>query len=99
METDAAFMDCPAYLDGRPQARCGLPAVVEGRWAMASTDGPLPAVKIRCPRGHWFSGPVESLIWDDRASGDAGGGRMRDDARYGQATGTGRGHGPRNGGP
>lgn len=66
METDATFMDCPAYLDGRPQPRCGLPAEVESRWTMASTDGPLPAVKIRCPRGHWFSGPVESLTWDDR---------------------------------
>lgn len=65
METDATFMDCPAYLDGRPQARCGLPAAVESRWTMASTDGPLPAVKIRCPRGHWFSGPVDSLTWDD----------------------------------
>ena len=65
METDATFMDCPAYLDGRPQVRCGLPAEVEGRWTMASTDEPLPAVKIRCPRGHWFSGPVDSLTWDD----------------------------------
>lgn len=66
METDATFMDCPAYLDGRPQPRCGLPAEVESSWTMASTAGPLPAVKIRCPRGHWFSGPVESLTWDDR---------------------------------
>ena len=65
MEKDATFMDCPAYLDGRPQARCGLPAEVEDRWTMGSTDGPLPSVKIRCPRGHWFSGPVESLTWDD----------------------------------
>jgi len=65
MEKDAMFMDCPAYLDGRRQARCGLPAEVEDRWTMGSTDGPLPSVKIRCPRGHWFSGPVESLTWDD----------------------------------
>ncbi len=70
METDATFMDCTAYLDGRPQARCSLPAEVEGRWTMASTDGPLPAVKIRCPRGHWFSGPVESLTWNDRRQQD-----------------------------
>jgi hypothetical protein len=65
METDATFMDCPAYLDGRRQARCGLPAEVEARWTMGSTDGPLQSVKIRCPQGHWFSGPVEALTWDE----------------------------------
>jgi hypothetical protein len=28
---------------------------------MESTDGPLESVKIRCPRGHHFNGPIESL--------------------------------------
>ena len=28
---------------------------------VGSTDGPLESAKIRCPRGHWFNGPVEAL--------------------------------------
>jgi hypothetical protein len=28
----------------------------------------VESAKIRCPRGHWFNGPVESLTWDKRAS-------------------------------
>jgi hypothetical protein len=31
---------------------------------MRSTDGPLESVKIRCPRGHCFNGPLESMLWD-----------------------------------
>ena len=57
------FLDCPAYLDAHGQARCGLPAEVEDRYTMRSSDGPLDSAKIRCPRGHWFNGPLESLIW------------------------------------
>jgi hypothetical protein len=30
---------------------------------MGSTDGPLASAKIRCPRGHWFNGPIEFLTW------------------------------------
>jgi hypothetical protein len=30
---------------------------------MRSSDGPLDSAKIRCPLGHWFNGPLESLIW------------------------------------
>ena len=30
-----------------------------GRWK---------ALKVRCPRGHWFNGPVESLTWDKRTT-------------------------------
>jgi len=62
------FMDCPAYMDGRGAVRCGLPAEVESWYAVRSTDGPLESAKIRCPRGHWFNGPVESLTWDKHAS-------------------------------
>ena len=58
------FLDCPAYMDRSGAARCGLPAAVEYRYAMQSTDGPLESVKIRCPRGHSFNGPLESMLWD-----------------------------------
>ena len=58
------FLDCPAYMDSNGAARCGLPAAVEDRYAMRSTDGPLESVKIRCPRGHNFNGPLESMLWD-----------------------------------
>ena len=57
-----AFLDCPEYMDSRGHRRCGLPAEVEHEYTVGSTDGELRAVKIRCPLGHWFSGPVESLI-------------------------------------
>lgn len=55
------FLDCPAYMDTSGAVRCGLPAEVEGRYTMSSTDGPLESARIRCPRGHWFNGPVDSL--------------------------------------
>ncbi len=55
------FTDCPAYMDKTGSVRCGLPAEVAGRYLMRSTDGPLESARIRCPRGHWFNGPVESL--------------------------------------
>jgi hypothetical protein len=29
---------------------------------MRSTDGPPESVKIWCPRGHCFDGPLESLL-------------------------------------
>ena len=62
METLVTFLDCPAYMDRGGTVRCGLPAVVEHRYTAGSSDGPLESVKIRCPRGHWFNGPLESLI-------------------------------------
>ena len=45
-------------------------AEVEHRYTLTSTDGPLEGAKIRCPRGHWFSGPLESLVPAERP--DAG---------------------------
>jgi hypothetical protein len=33
---------------------CGLPAEVEYRTALPSTDGPVEHVKTRCVIGHWF---------------------------------------------
>ncbi|WP_300608102.1 hypothetical protein [Trebonia sp.] len=61
MDADTIFLDCPAYTDPRGTARCGLPAAVEDRYRLGSTDGAVTGVRIRCPRGHWFSGPVDAL--------------------------------------
>ena len=55
------FLDCPAYLNGDGTIRCGLPAVVEDRYTLVSADGPVTSVKIHCPAGHWFNGPVSAL--------------------------------------
>jgi hypothetical protein len=65
METGVTFLDCPAWLDNHGTARCGLPAEVEYRYVVESTDGPLESAKIRCPNGHWFNAPLESLLWDE----------------------------------
>jgi hypothetical protein len=61
MDAAMMFMDCPEYMDKHGAVRCGLPAEVESRYTVRSTDGPLESAKIRCPRGHWFNGPVELL--------------------------------------
>jgi hypothetical protein len=66
--------------DNSGLVRCGLPAEVEGRYTMRSTEGPLESARIRRPRGHWFNGPVDSLTLpqqsrgrdDGRAEGQAG---------------------------
>ena len=58
----------------------GLPAEVEHRYTMDSTDGPLESARIRCPLGHWFSGPVESLRCE-RPGPEAGTGELRAAAR------------------
>jgi hypothetical protein len=76
MDASVMFLDCPAYMDKTGAARCGLPAAVEYRYAVQSTDGPLESAKIRCPRGHCFNGPLEWLLWDKAAA--AGPQRIRD---------------------
>ena len=63
MQTSVMFLDCPAYMDDLSVARCGLPAAVEYWYTVESSDGPLESVKIRCPRGHGFNGPVEYLTF------------------------------------
>jgi hypothetical protein len=63
MQISVMFLDCPAYMDDDGAVRCGLPAAVEYRYICKSTDGPLESAKIRCPRGHGFNGPVESLTF------------------------------------
>jgi hypothetical protein len=35
--------------------------MVEYRYPIRSTEGTLDGAKIRCPRGHWFLGPVDAL--------------------------------------
>jgi hypothetical protein len=72
MQSCTMFLDCPAYLDGDGAQRYGLPAEVQARYTMRSTDGPLESAKIRCPSGHWFNGPVEFLtVRADRGAGRA----------------------------
>ena len=61
MDSQIMFLDCPAYMDAERKSRCGLPAEVEYRYTMGSTDGPLESAKIRCPRNHRFNGPIEFL--------------------------------------
>jgi hypothetical protein len=61
MDTGMTFLDCPAMLGQHGTERCGLPAVVEYHYTIRSIEKTLDAVKIRCPRGHWFNGPVEAL--------------------------------------
>ena len=60
------FLDCPAYLDEDGARRCGLPAEVRCRFVLRCSDGPLEAAMIRCPSGHWFNGPIESLAWESQ---------------------------------
>jgi hypothetical protein len=58
------FVDCPAYLDARGLARCGLPAEIQDPYLVQSTDGPLASARTKCPRGHCFNGTIQSLTWD-----------------------------------
>ena len=66
MNRQLMFLDCPAYLDQHRSRRCGLPAEVQRRFIMDSTDGPLESAMIRCPAGHVFNGPIEFLSCDKR---------------------------------
>jgi hypothetical protein len=65
------FLDCPAYMDKTGPVRCGLPAEVQDRYTMRSTDGPLEGARIRCPRGPFFNGPIESLTLGERVDATA----------------------------
>jgi hypothetical protein len=73
MDTSVMFLDCPEYMDRHGVNRCGLPAAVEYRYTVSSTDGPLESVKIRCPRGHCLNGPLDSLTWEKDRSAAAHG--------------------------
>ena len=72
------FLDCPEYMDRHGAVRCGLPAAVTDRYTIQSTDGLLESVRIRCPRGHYFNGPLESLTWDKSACTPSGAAVIRD---------------------
>jgi len=65
------FLDCPARPDQEGAPRCGLPAEVRYRFTMRSSDGPIEAAMIRCPSGHWFNPPIESLTWERDQAGTA----------------------------
>ena len=71
MESQAMFLECPAYLDTDAATRCGLPAEMEARYTMRSTDGPLESAKIRCLRSHWFNGPIEFLTMREKPAAAA----------------------------
>jgi hypothetical protein len=66
MHSSVMFTDCPAYMNKTGSVRCGLPAEVQDRYLMSSTDGALESARIRCPRGHWFNGPIDSLTFGER---------------------------------
>jgi hypothetical protein len=87
MYDEVMFLDCPAYLDRHGAARCGLPAEVEDRYTMRSTDGPLESARIRCPRGHWFNGPIASLTWDKSGTAAVRAASAASPARAGRADG------------
>jgi hypothetical protein len=82
------FLDCPASLDAERIVRCGLPAEVRGRFIMHSTDGPLESAMIKCPAGHWFTGPIESLTWETRNNHHPGATGAGSSARHGKPQGT-----------
>ena len=77
------FLDCPACLDQGGTVRCGLPTEVRYRFIMRSSDGPLESAMIRCPAGHWFSGPIGSLTWDSQNEHDPGPAAAASTARHG----------------
>jgi hypothetical protein len=66
------LIDCPAHRDQDGALRCGLPAAVSCRFTMHSTEGPVESAMIRCPAGHYFCGPIESLTWDGTNTHDPG---------------------------
>ncbi|WP_238017087.1 hypothetical protein KZZ52_11145 [Dactylosporangium sp. AC04546] len=47
------LVDCP---------ECGLPATSRSQGRVASTDGPVEHVHLRCVVGHRFLGPPEMLV-------------------------------------
>jgi hypothetical protein len=69
MESQMMFLDCPAYCDEDGSLRCDLPAEMEYRYTQGSTGAQLESAKIRCPRGHWFNGPIEFFTWKSTERG------------------------------
>ena len=77
------FLDCPARLDDERTVKCGLPAEVRCQFTMRSSDGPPESAMIRCPAGHWLSGPIGSLTWDSKNKHDPGTAAAASTARHG----------------
>lgn len=44
--SDVEIVGCP---------RCGSPAEVADRFVLASTDGPVEVLRVRCVLRHWFT--------------------------------------------
>jgi hypothetical protein len=57
MQASVMVAGCPSYTGNSGSVRCGLPAEAGGRHTMRSADRPPHRARIRCPRGHWFTGP------------------------------------------
>ena len=91
------FLDCPASLDQDGAVRCGLPAEVRCRFTMRSTGGTLESAMIRCPAGHCFNGPLESLTPERTDKHTLRSAAGAPGARHGTPRGTHDGHG--SGGP
>ena len=81
------FLDCPAHLDAGDAARCGLPAGVSCRFSMQSADGPIDSGMIRCPAGHWFTAPIESLTLPCTGQHDRGAAAVASSVRPDNLTG------------
>jgi hypothetical protein len=47
-----------------PHGDCDARVSVEHRYVLASTDGPIEHIKVRCTVGHWYDASVESLLRD-----------------------------------
>ncbi len=64
VKNGVTFLDCPAYIDADGSVKCGLPAYVQCRYIVNSTNGPVESAIIRCPAGHLFNGPIEFLTFE-----------------------------------
>jgi hypothetical protein len=50
---DVTLYDCPS---------CALPATASSRGRLASTDGGIEHVYVKCVAGHWYLGPADRLL-------------------------------------
>lgn len=44
-----------------PDPQCASPAHIEDRWTLASTDGPVEVLKVRCSAGCWYTVLADDL--------------------------------------
>ena len=52
----------PGLPDQDGAVGCGLPAEVNCRFTMRTTDGPLECTMVRCATGHQFNGRPNLLL-------------------------------------